>query len=96
MPILAQVPEYADAGLWYAAPADVEEGEGFFSYSAPVSGSYCAQYADIGGTVYAVFRMVEGNTVPSSAVPVSQVISGAFAQGSIPDDLKFFARIGGK
>lgn len=96
MAILAQVAEMYDGGLWYAVPADVEEEIGIFSYSAPINGPYCAQYADIAGTVYAVVRMAEGTTVPPSAVLVSQVISGAFTDGSIPDDLKFYARVGGK
>ena len=92
MAILAQVPEYQDAGLWYAVEA-VTDDDGTH---APIEGDYCAQYADIGGTLYAVVRLAAGTTIPPSAVPVAEVISGAFAAGAIPADLKFYARLGGR
>jgi len=87
----AQVPEFFDAGYWYVAVADAENG----GLPEPAGENLCAQYGNVGGVDYVVIRAPEQRSLPVVSVSVAEVIAAANVSGVLPAAEKFYARVRG-
>lgn len=93
MSLTRQVPERYEHGHWHVAEAH-DDGNGL-TLPPNIGGGWCATYAEIGGTTWAVFRSVEPKDVPDAPHTVQEVLDAAAAQGVQSETKKHAWRVGG-
>lgn len=92
--MITQAPELWDGGWWYVVEAiPTEDGEGI---GTGVGVPHAAFYGAVAGVTYAVVRTAEDFVATDVGVDVSEVITAAQIEGSLPIPSKPFARHGGR